>query len=106
MVELARQRAPNATIPVSDLDRRGRWAVLVEVRPAATLLRHEIVTFREHAPGAFRRDEEIHVLTPHLRDDVLDTLRQLGCTAETLPNYAGVELPAGLIAILAVKRYR
>lgn len=80
------------------------WAVLVDVRSAATLLRREIITFREHASGAFRRDAEIHVLMPHLLDDVLDTLRQLGCTAKALPNYAGVELPAGLTAILAVKR--
>jgi len=80
------------------------WAVLVDVRRADMLLRREIVTFREHAAGVFRRDAEIHLLAPHRRDDVLDALRQLGCTAETLPDYAGVELPAGLTAILAVKR--
>jgi len=54
-------------------------------------------------PAPFRRDEEIHLLAPHRPDDVLEVLQQLGCTAETLRDYAGVELLPGLAAILTVR---
>ncbi len=83
------------------------WAVLIESTAESTAegdarLRRRIVTFRRR-DGAWRRDEETHVLHLVAPETVEAGLRSCGFEVERLDAYAETALPPGLHGFRAAK---
>lgn len=82
----------------------GDWAVLMtaeEDRAAGTLTRR-ITSFRSLG-DLYRRDDEVHELALHPREELAAGLAEAGFDTRTLSAYGELSLPPGLVGFLATR---
>lgn len=79
------------------------WGVGLIAREEGEFLVRDISTFREFAPGIWRRSRETHRLRLWPREGVLAQLEACGFRPTTLGGYADMTMPPALHVYLAVK---
>jgi SAM-dependent methyltransferase len=96
-------RVPGPGVSKNHLEGDG-WAALISVeedRQQKLLTRH-ITSFRKIG-DRYRRDHEVHRLRLLPQDQVLSWLHEIGFQMQILGSYGPVELPPGLVGVLARK---
>ena len=88
--------------PVRTFVDGGDWAVLMTAMedPRTRILTRRITSFR-CLGDLYRRDDEVHGLELHPREDILAELGEAGFDSRVMESYGNLVLPAGLPGFLA-----
>lgn len=88
--------------PVRTFVDGGDWTVLMTAQehPGTRVLTRRITSFR-CLGDLYRRDDEVHELELHPRDELLEELAEAGFESRVLEAYGGLTLPVGLPGFLA-----